>query len=264
MAEEPKAPPKKGSAFSKKFHGIPVPLLAAGGGLVLFLGYRWYKNRSASSASSTTTAPSTTSTGDTTGTSDGTGGGYGGGGSDPNNGFDPGTTGTTAPTDPTAVTTAVRPTAPAKTTPTGVKAVVSKLGKLTPLGAKTFTVDGTSFKGVSSFEQGGKTYFGVDTQTEAKQLEAKGVTLVHNPNDPSGKGLFAVTKSGSTVVTPTAKENTTKVVAPSPTTSKPVVNSKGLTAAQQKAANDAAAAARSKANQATIAKNKVPVQAKKA
>lgn len=78
MAEEPEAKaPKKGSLWSRKFHGVPVPLIAAGGGLALYLVYRWYENRNA--ASSSTTTPSTTSTGDTTGT-DGGYGGVGGGG----------------------------------------------------------------------------------------------------------------------------------------------------------------------------------------
>ena len=81
MAEEPKpkAEAKKGeSIFKKKWHGVPVPLIAVGGGLVLYLGYRWYKNRQ--SATSSTTTPSTTSTGDTTGADNGLGGGFGGGG----------------------------------------------------------------------------------------------------------------------------------------------------------------------------------------
>lgn len=82
MAEEPKpkAEAKKGeSIFKKKWHGVPVPLIAVGGGLVLYLGYRWYENRNASSSSTTT--PSTTSTGDTTGTGSdtGLGGGLGAG-----------------------------------------------------------------------------------------------------------------------------------------------------------------------------------------
>jgi hypothetical protein len=76
------APKSKGSLFTKKWHGVPVSVLFAGGGVALYFGYRWYKNRQSSSS---TTTPSTTSTGDTTGTGTDTsglgsgGGGWGGG-----------------------------------------------------------------------------------------------------------------------------------------------------------------------------------------
>ena len=56
MADEPKTPPKGGSILKKKWHGVPVPLLAVGGGVAVLLIYKWYKDRQ--SASSTTT-PST-------------------------------------------------------------------------------------------------------------------------------------------------------------------------------------------------------------
>jgi hypothetical protein len=80
------APPKgKGNLFTKKWHGVPVSVLFAGGGVALYFGYRWYKNRQSSSS---TTTPSTTSTGDTTGTGTDTSGlGSGGGGSSGGGGY---------------------------------------------------------------------------------------------------------------------------------------------------------------------------------
>lgn len=59
MAEP--VPAAKSSAkgiLNGKIHGIPTPVVIAGGAAGAFLLYRWYKNRNAASAS--TTAPATT------------------------------------------------------------------------------------------------------------------------------------------------------------------------------------------------------------
>ena len=108
--EEPKAPAKKGSFLSKKFHGVPMPVVVIGGGVGLYLVYNWYKNRQASSTSSTAaTTPSTTptTTTDTTGSGPGGGGstlGGGGGAIDPLTGlpYAPGV-GSLAPPSSTSV-----------------------------------------------------------------------------------------------------------------------------------------------------------------
>jgi len=80
--EEPQGTPKakKGSALSGKFHGVPKPVIAVGGGLLLYLGYKWYKNRQSSSSTAATTGAAATSPTDTTGSGSGNGGGSGSGG----------------------------------------------------------------------------------------------------------------------------------------------------------------------------------------
>ncbi|MHB8843020.1 MAG: hypothetical protein ACYC56_14740 [Candidatus Aquicultor sp.] len=118
--EEPKAPAKKSSVLSGKFHGVPKPVIAVGGGVALYLVYKWYRNRSTSSTP--TTGASAVSPTDTTGlsstpTDTGSGGGYGGFGSgsalgggggaiDPLTGmpYQPGV-GSLAPATPTTSTT---------------------------------------------------------------------------------------------------------------------------------------------------------------
>lgn len=79
--EEPKAPAKKSSLLSGKFHGVPKPVIAVGGGVALYLVYKWYRNRSTSSTP--TTGASAVSPTDTTGLTTPSSGGYvdtGGGG----------------------------------------------------------------------------------------------------------------------------------------------------------------------------------------
>lgn len=74
--EEPKAPAKKGKGLSGKWHGVPKPVLVLGGGLAIYLLYRWYQNKNAAAAANvtpSTATPTTTSTGDTTGGLGGTG-----------------------------------------------------------------------------------------------------------------------------------------------------------------------------------------------
>lgn len=73
-----------GKGLSARWHGVPIWLLALGGGAGVFLVYRWYKDRQAASSSTTSTATPTTAATGTSGL--GTGysglgmGGYGGGG----------------------------------------------------------------------------------------------------------------------------------------------------------------------------------------
>jgi hypothetical protein len=182
VAEEPTAtPPKgKGSAFKGKIAGVPKPLALGALGVALYLGYRWYKNKNAASTSSTATPTATTGT-----TPDTTGGytGGGGGGGD----WTPPTPGTPAPTTPTPGTTSPTPSS------------------ITPIGNQVITVGGKAFNTVANFTQNGSTYYGIDNPTEAKALEAEGVTLERNPNDPSGKGLFAVLPAGAKSIPVKAK-----------------------------------------------------------
>jgi len=131
MAEEaPQGTPKKSSVLSGNFHGVPKPVLALGGGLFLYLGYRWYKNRAASSSSTastaatTPTADSTTGTGSTGSGSGGVGtgswGGQGGGGGaiDPLTGqpYAPGVGSLAPPSSPTGSTPQGTPSTPVGTT----------------------------------------------------------------------------------------------------------------------------------------------------
>ena len=172
-----KAPPKGkgGSLLKKKVAGIPVPVLLVVGGLALFWVYKKYEgNKSSTSSTATPTA--------STGTADGTDGGYQGGGGGGGQ-YQPPTTSTTpSGTD-------------ASTTPTTTSSVSPSI---TPLGTKSLNINGESFQGVSSFldNANNTTYYGIDNPTEAKKLEAMGATLVHNPNDPNGKGLFLAVPAG--------------------------------------------------------------------
>jgi len=202
VAEEP-TPPKaeKGSLLKGKWHGVPKPLLLIGGGVVLYLGYRWYQNRNTSS----TTTPSTTSTGQTTGDTTGDGGGFGGGG-----GYQPPNSSGVTPITPAAATN--------PTTPTGVSASTAAVSNVIPLGTQTFTVAGKAFNGASSFTEGGNTYYGINNPAEAQALEKLGVVLVHRPGDPTS-ALFARTTAGSKVV----KQNkpAEKIAKPATPTAKP-------------------------------------------
>ncbi len=185
----PKPPAKKGakgaSIFSKKVGGIPVPVLAVGGGIAVYLLYQHFHN--ASSATTSSVATPTSSTG-TTGGGGTSGSGTGGGGG-----------GWWTPSS-TPSTTTPSTTTPTTTTPTplpGKKSVTAKRSTITPIGKKVVHVGGTPFNTVSGFTQNGDTYYGVNNPGEAKKLEEKGVTLVHNPNDPTGKGLFIKQPAGS-------------------------------------------------------------------
>ncbi len=177
---------KKG--LKGKWHGIPKPVLLLGGGVALYLVYRWYANRNSSSSTAAAT-PTTGGTQTSTGTGGfpytGGGGGYSGGGG----GGDTGTTGTTS-------TNAAGGNTPPTSTVTAPAGVPVK----TYLGSKAFKVGGKTFSSVNSFLYKGDTYLGIKNPAEAKQLEAAGVQLAHNPTKPGGKGLFAIIPAGKTVV----------------------------------------------------------------
>lgn len=197
MAEVPAIPPKPkkgGSLFKKKVAGLPLPVVLVGGGLGLYLVYRYYKSHQAASTSSiaTPTASSGT-TPDQSGGYMGSGGGYSGasGGGSPTDTSIPGTTETTTPLVPTG-------TGP--TTPTGIPATTLAKKTITPIGSQVITVGGRPFSTVSGFIHNGSTYYGINNPAEAKQLEQLGVTLVHNPNDPSGKGLFVMKPAGAKTI----------------------------------------------------------------
>ena len=189
------APKKGGNLFKKKVAGIPVPILLVVGGVAVYYLYTKYKANSSASTSSTATP--TASSGTPTGTSGGYldsgsgSGGYssGGGSYDPNAAAS--TTGTTSPTDTSSLTTA--PTA------------TVNQSNVTPIGKKTITIGGKAFNTVSGFTQNGNTYLGINNPAEAKRLEAQGVHLVHNPNDPNTSSLFVLIPKGKNAPTITKK-----------------------------------------------------------
>lgn len=272
---------KKGSAFKGKIAGIPRPVVLIVGGLGLYLGYRWYKNRQAASTSSTATP--TASSGTTADTSGGYGsgggyGGYGGGGNNLNpptatsgadiittpSGTDTTTGGvTTGPlggskvtgsftnADGSSTTTYADGTAITGSIPSSGDSAPSGAGgagtnvnpttappaiptpAITPIGSKVITVAGKSFNTVSGFIENstGVTYHGINNPAEAKQLEAAGVNLFHNPNDPSGSGLFVRVPAGQTspgVGTKPGKVVTAQAPAPkTPTPGVPAIHRPG-------------------------------------
>lgn len=76
---------RSGGVLSGSWHGVPKPLLAVGAGVLGFVGFKWWKNRSANSQSSTTQTTTPTDTTPATSSDTGTGpfvgsGGSGGGG----------------------------------------------------------------------------------------------------------------------------------------------------------------------------------------
>ncbi len=213
MAEEtPTSEPKgKGKKKGKKLSKGQRAAVFALAGVGLYLAYRWYQNRNSSAATSSTATPTSS-----TGTTAGVGGGYGSGG-----GYGGGFGGaSTPPTDPNAPNA---PAAPA-TTPVGTGAIISPSSSnipgttqvlssaTTPIGTKAITIAGQSFQTIAGFKDNstGNTYLGVQNPAQATQLQRLGVTLVHNPNDPNGKGLFAVVPPGRTtpVTTQTAQGTT--------------------------------------------------------
>ena len=196
-AKEPKG--KKGSFLKKKIAGIPAPVVLVVGGIAVYYLYTKYKGSSSSSTTGasttgTATAPDASGTGSSGYTDTGSGGGYSGSGyTDPNATSSPGTA-TSTPTDTSSLT------------PAPVSAMNSS--RVTPIGKKTISVGGKSFNTVSGFTQNGATYLGINNPAEAKQLEAQGVSLVHNPNDPTTSSLFVLIpkgKSGPVIKKPPAK-----------------------------------------------------------
>ncbi|MDE1822646.1 MAG: hypothetical protein KGI98_17555, partial [Euryarchaeota archaeon] len=174
---------------------LPAPVVYVGGGVILFLVYYWYKNKQSSSSTSSAATPTASSTAPTDTT-----GGYGtyGGYATPST--------STAPTDTSTTTTPTDTTGQTGTVPGYTGAVYSPPGStsisppITPLGTKAFNVSGQRFTGVSSFIYNGSTYLGINNPAEANKLEHLGVSLVHNPRDPSGRGLFAVIPAGKKTV----------------------------------------------------------------
>ncbi len=185
---------KKG--LKGKWHGIPKPVLLLGGGVALFLVYRWYANRNSSSS----TAAATPTTGGTQ-TSPGNGGfpySYGGGGGYSGGGGGGTGSGSGGSGSGSGGGTGLGynpggPNLPPYPSPPGVPVK-------TYLGSKAFKVGGKTFSSVNSFLYKGDTYLGIKNPAEAKQLEAAGVQLAHNPTKPGGKGLFAIIPAGKTVV----------------------------------------------------------------
>ena len=192
---EPKVPKgKKGDFLKKKVAGIPMPVILVVGAVGAYYLYSKYKSNAASTSSTATPTAST-------GTSPDTSGGYYGGG-----GGYTGSSNGTSPTDTSASTAAPTSTATS--------------AKLTPIGKKTITVGGKSFNTVSGFIQNGVTYLGINNPAEAKRLEAQGVTLVHNPNDPNSKSLFVLIPKGASGPTikkpPAARVSGSKGAVPGP------------------------------------------------
>lgn len=84
MADAPTPKGKSGKGFlHAKFHGVPLPAIAAGSGIVVFLLYKWYKGRQTAANSTTPASANPAATGLTGTGSDfsgmGTGAGGGGG-----------------------------------------------------------------------------------------------------------------------------------------------------------------------------------------
>lgn len=194
MAEETPTESPKGKKKGKKLTGGKRVAVFAAVGVGAFLLYRWYQNRSSSSTSSTATP--TGSSGAPAGsgggyTGDGSGGGgYGGGGT-------PNPTTTTTTTTPGVV---IQP-GPSQGLIPGSTPSVSKLSSATtPIGSKAVTIAGQSYQTIAGFTDNatGNTYLGIQNPQEARKLENQGITLVHNPNDPNGKGLFILVPKGQT------------------------------------------------------------------
>lgn len=81
MADTPAPKGKSGKGFlHAKFHGVPLPAIAAGSGIVVFLLYKWYKGRQTAANSTTPASANPAATGLTGTGSDFTGTGTGGGG----------------------------------------------------------------------------------------------------------------------------------------------------------------------------------------
>lgn len=232
MADDPvttdaKPKGKGGSLLKGKIAGIPKPVLLLGVGVLAFVGYKYWKDKQSAASTSSTATPT-----DSTGTGD-DGGGYQGGGG-----------GGGQYTPPATTTPGTTPT-----TPTGTNATPA----ITPIGAKTIDVNGQSFSGVSSFvdNANGATYYGIDNPTEAKKLEAMGASLVHNPNDPNGKGLFLMVPAGSSPTATVDAKNTKFTQAQNAADTKPATKTAADVSSEQTEAakSRAAAAAKTKAQQ---------------
>ena len=67
------------------------------------------------------------------------------------------------------------------------------------MGAKNIEINGKNYATTANFSQNGGSYYGISNPTEAKQLEKLGYSLIRNPNDPNGKGLFVYVPAGKTL-----------------------------------------------------------------
>ena len=241
MADEPETtkPPKgknKGDFLKKKVAGIPMPVILIGGAVVAYYLYSKYKSNAAASTSSAAT-PTASS-----GAPDGTSGGVtpgGGGYTDP---------GTLPSVGTVPLNNGIDPSTGQPWTGFGISTPITQNPAVTPIGKKTISIGGKSFNTVSGFMQNGATYLGINNPAEAKRLEASGVSLVHNPNDPNGKSLFVLIPkgaSGPSIKKPPAPavHATTGAVPGRPKTAA-VIRNQQAAATQSRTANNAAAAPR--------------------
>ena len=193
----PKGKKGSGSIMKKKVAGIPMPVILIGGGIVAYLLYRHFTSSAAASTSSTATP---TSSSGTTSAANGLSGGVSpvnglSGGVSPVNGLSGGTSPVNGLSGGASGGGGYSPSYP--WTPTGTKPTTAAKKAIKPIGKKVVSVAGKSFSTVSGFMQGGNTYYGINNPAEAKRLEALGVNLVHNPNDPSSTALFIMKPAGS-------------------------------------------------------------------
>jgi hypothetical protein len=221
---EPTAKPKgkKGDFLKRKVAGIPMPVILVVGAVAAYYLYSKYKSNSASTSSAATPTASSSAPTDAGGGYVGSGGGY--------TGSSPTTTGA-SPTDTSSLT----PAPPATTTARSI----------TPIGKKTITIGGKSYSTVSGFIQNGATYLGINNPAEAKRLTAAGVDLVHNPNDPNGKGLFVLIPkgaSGPTIKKPAVHSNATSGAVAGPPQTADVIRTEQAAATHARTTNNAAAA----------------------
>lgn len=180
----PAKPAKKGSRLGGKWHGVPVPLLAVGGGVGILLVYRWYKNRQSSSSSSTATPATAASPFAATGDTTGTGSGYTGGGSAGGGGFG-GWGGGTTPTPPDPLSTAPPPSTPgppaapdASTPPPAVAPVAASPAPSAP--GQPVAQGGVPFNYVRTFTPSGssRVYYALGNPNEVAAAKAAGYTVV--------------------------------------------------------------------------------------
>jgi len=212
VAEEPgasPAKPKKGESFlKKKVAGIPMPVILIVGGVAVYYLYSKYKANQTSSSSAATPTASSGTTPDTSGGYTGAGG-YTGSAAPAQGAIDPLTglpyqagVGSLAPTanqsTPSPTTTGQSPTDTSQFT-YAPPATVTGTSSVTPLGKKNIVIGGKSYATTANFSQNGANYYGISNPTEAKQLEKLGYSLIRNPNDPNGKGLFVYVPPGKTL-----------------------------------------------------------------
>lgn len=193
MAEETPNEKPKGKKGKKLTGGKRVAVFAAVG-VGAYLLYRWYQNRNASSTSSTATPTGSSGAPTGSGGGYGTGGGYGGGGG---GGTTPDTTTPTTTTPTTTTAPGTGAVVPPSFTSPGTKITALKPAS-TPVGSTPLSVDGQNFQTTANFKDNttGTTYLGISNPSEAARLNRLGINLVHNPNDPTGKGLFVPVPAG--------------------------------------------------------------------